>query len=51
MTVDDGIVASGCLIQSKQDKDITGLLNLRILTKNYENALLRPMLKCPLEVT
>ena len=40
----------GRLIRTKQDKGIVVILDPRILTKNYGNAFLRALPKCPVEV-
>jgi ATP-dependent DNA helicase DinG len=37
-------------VSTKQDKDIVVILDPRILTKNYGNAFLRALPKCPVEV-
>ena len=38
------------LIRTKQDKGIVAILDPRILTKNYGNAFLRALPKCPVEI-
>ena len=40
----------GRLIRTKQDKGIVVILDPRVLTKNYGNAFLRALPKCPVEV-
>ena len=40
----------GHLIRTKQDKGIVVILDPRVLTKNYGNAFLRALPKCPVEV-
>jgi ATP-dependent DNA helicase DinG len=40
----------GRLIRTKQDRGIVVILDPRILTKNYGNAFLRALPKCPVEV-
>jgi ATP-dependent DNA helicase DinG len=37
-------------MSTKQDKGIVVILDPRILTKNYGNAFLRALPKCPVEV-
>ena len=37
-------------IRTKQDKGIVVILDPRVLTKNYGNAFLRALPKCPVEV-
>jgi ATP-dependent DNA helicase DinG len=37
-------------VSTKQDKGIVVILDPRTLTKNYSNAFLRALPKCPVEV-